>query len=197
MLSEEWTVTEEEYEACTQAALELAQLADCEALPSGINKEWWGFLYYGDASPAIGGGIFGFSWFPDKGRLLDYLANHLTFLHPGPSRLDPGRVRREAQTHVATYLAGSTSESEFMNNLNHSLRGFTQVEWMGSLEELLSGDSGFGLRWRMKARGVFVGEDGRIEEEEKYTADEINQAKEPVKDSDIPTFVQALSEATI
>jgi hypothetical protein len=114
----------------------------------------WGLFAYGDAPPAIGGGFGAFQWFSTQVEMLDFVKRHLTFLNPGLSGIDPGRVAREVQELVDSL--GQSPSAEVLETarlrLNHILKTFSQTEWWGTLEELLQGGHSYATKVRARFR---------------------------------------------
>jgi hypothetical protein len=134
---EQWTISEEE--AVRRAAF--AQAAAENASKPAKTRESWGLFAYGDAPPAISGGVGGFLWFPSRSRLFDFVGEHLTFIAPGRSDIDPGRVAAETKVIARRMATQSVGLPAGIRLLNRTLRHFSQVEWIGTLEELL-GENG-------------------------------------------------------
>jgi hypothetical protein len=110
----------------------------------------WGLFAYSDALPTVGGGAGLFHWFETKAQLLDFVKRHLTFASPGHADIDPGRVAFEAEELVNAMGADPDAEQMEMTRLvlNRALRTFTQIEWWGSLDDLLDGDHPYAKRVR-------------------------------------------------
>jgi hypothetical protein len=51
----------------------------------------WGFCAYGDAPPAIGGGMPWFYWFESEKAMLAALREHAAYLNPRP-QIDPWKT---------------------------------------------------------------------------------------------------------
>ncbi|WP_316219270.1 hypothetical protein [Bradyrhizobium sp. SZCCHNR2026] len=98
----------------------------------------WGFCAYGDAPPAIGGGAPWFYWFEDKRAMLEFLKACAPFINPPRSDLDLSNI---ISTVRNTIEAGQDRGLDSLrNDLNKLLHGCSQFTWMGSFEELRSGD---------------------------------------------------------
>lgn len=108
----------------------------------------WGFFSYGDAPAAIGGGIGMFAWFSDRQSMLDFIASSLPYCPPGPSHLDPDEVATRTSTIVAKLKLGTVSDPEGINELNTALVNCSQLTWMGTVTDLLTGDHPYALEVR-------------------------------------------------
>ena len=81
--------------------------------------------YANDGPPAAGGGMGAMCWFDTVQDLLEFIANYLVALNPGP-------IGRE----------------EAIKEFNLVAHHFFQIEWWGPRKELLSGDSDFACETR-------------------------------------------------
>lgn len=114
----------------------------------------WLFFSYGDASPAIGGGVGAFHWFKTRRGMLDYVSNWLAFENPGPSSSDPEKVL----VRVKKVLAGSKGSAALESTrkkLNKALKGYSQIQWWGTFSQLCSGNETF----PSQVRGAFFRSD--------------------------------------
>ena len=104
---------------------------------SPVNGDW-GFCAYGDASPAIGGGMQWFYWFNDKAAMFEFLKDCALSLNPPRSDLDLPQLASSVRSAIEN---GRGRDLEFIRNeLNKLLHGCSQFTWMGSFGELKSGD---------------------------------------------------------
>jgi hypothetical protein len=104
---------------------------------SPVNGDW-GFCAYGDAPPAIGGGMQWFYWFDDKSGMFDFLKSCALFINPPRNDLDIQQLASSVRRTIEEEK-GSDLES-VRGQLNTMLYGCSQFPWMGSFEELRSGD---------------------------------------------------------
>lgn len=174
-MSEPWTLSEEAFKVRQEAANDALQ----EAAMREPTLACWGVESYGDGPAAWGGGVGGFAWFETQADLLDFMAEHLTFLNIGPADVDPGRVGREAQAILASYRAGALDADATRERLNVALRGFQQVRWWGPLQDLLTCEADF----PREVRAWFRGE---LEDEEEEAA--------PIQEEELEEFLGMLSE---
>ena len=104
----------------------------------------FGFFSYGDAPAGIGGGAGVFLWFANEKEALDHIEQVLPFDPPGPHDMSPELVASEVQK-INEKRLNSAGEDEYemqelISDLNKVLRQFSQIEWMGQFEELVSGE---------------------------------------------------------
>ena len=176
-MMEPWTINMEEYERRTKQAGEVAWTAEDEP----PTKKSWGFFSYGDAPAGIGGGIGQFQWYKSREEMLEYIRRHLTFLMPGQSSIDPGRVAREVEETVAAFSGQEEDLESLRQKLNTILRTFSIIDWWGTLAELLQSDETFPTSVRSWYREV------RSEGEEEGT-------DEPIADNELDEFLTEISE---
>ena len=108
----------------------------------------WGFFSYGDAPAAIGGGIGGFAWFPNRTAMHEHIARSMPFAPPAPVSIDPATVADEVETIIQKHEQGEFSSDQTLAELNCVLRRFSQIEWWGQFSELLNGNSEFAKKLR-------------------------------------------------
>ena len=106
----------------------------------------WGFYAYGDAPSAIGGGVGAFCWFGTQVEMLEFIAEHLAFVSPGPTDSDSEAVAFRVRSIISQ--AHEAPPEELRTNLNEALRQYSQIDWWGQMQELLTGDTGFANRVR-------------------------------------------------
>jgi len=95
-----------EQEAMIERLVEEAQQQGSAGSEFEPTDETWGFFSYGDAPPAIGGGIGSFLWFSSREELLDYVGRLLPFLAPGPGEADHLAVTAAGEAVVRRFAAG-------------------------------------------------------------------------------------------
>ena len=125
---------------------------DIQALEAAANDRWsddalrapkassWGMFSYGDASPAIGGGVGAFTWFDNRTALLKFVAEVLPFSPPGPGNSDAVAVAAKVQGVLSGVKAGDLDLEKARRKLNLILRAYSQIEWMGTFKDLKDGN---------------------------------------------------------
>jgi hypothetical protein len=108
----------------------------------------WGFFSYGDAPPAIGGGAGMFTWFPDRNSMLDFIASTLPYFPPGRSTLDPEDISENTAVVVEKLRLGTISDIDGIKELNEALVTCSQLNWIGTVEDLLSGNHPYAIQVR-------------------------------------------------
>lgn len=176
-MMEPWTVSEEEYERRTEQAREVGWAAAAKS----PGEKSWGFFSYGDAPGAIGGGVGQFQWYESREEMLEYVRRHLTFLMPGQSSIDPGRVAREVEETMANFSGKDEDLENLRLKLNKSLRTFSIISWWGTFPTLLQSDESFPASVRSWCR----------EEMSNY---EEEGTSEPIADEELDDFLTALHE---
>jgi hypothetical protein len=110
----------------------------------------WGFCAYGDAPPAIGGGMPWFYWFENEQAMLAALREHAAYLNPPPS----DRSAEDLQSAVADILSSDVRfpDDAVRARLNEALQNASQFEWLGSFEQLTKGGGEFEKKIRHEFR---------------------------------------------
>jgi hypothetical protein len=129
----------------------------------------WGFFSYGDAPPAIGGGVGMFTWFPDRNSMLEFIEHTLPYNPPGQSDLDPNEIAENTAAVVEKLRLGTIGDLDGLKELNEVLVTCSQLDWMGTVDDLLSGNHPYAVHVRQAFRGdeEEEAEGGPIEEDEK------------------------------
>ncbi|MCS6885209.1 MAG: hypothetical protein RMM17_12335 [Acidobacteriota bacterium] len=112
----------------------------------------WGFYAYDDSSAGYRTGAF--MWFESKPELLLYLGTYEALF---AGETDP-IVVRTAELLVEKFASGSVSKEEFLKDYNLLMSGISQVRWLGSFDQLISGDEEFAVHLRSL---VLLGEPDR------------------------------------
>ena len=112
----------------------------------------WGFFSYGDAPPAIGGGAGMFTWFPDRESMLAFIENTLPYFPPGQADLDAGEVADHTAEIVHQMRTGALSDKDALLRLNKVLETCSQLQWIGTVTDLLSGDHAYAAEVRASFR---------------------------------------------
>ena len=129
-------------EALTERAHEVMSIAssrDPQQFP-------WGVFAWADGPPACGGGVGAFLWFDEQAELLAFLtdlapAAFMTFDDEAEWLELRERLRRTASS-LETKPGGEIAD------LNAELTSLLQIDWIGRLEQLLSGDGLFAIKVR-------------------------------------------------
>jgi len=136
-----------------------------------------GFCSYSDASAAIGGGRAHFLWFHSYHDLYQFLADYFVVLAPGRYDLDHEAVFKKVVEIVQQLAAGETSKDKAISQINDAAKHFSQIEWVGEIEDLTGGSSEFAKKIR------------------EYFYENIEEPiQNKVSNKDFPRFVKALEE---
>jgi hypothetical protein len=128
----------------------------------------WGFFSYGDAPPAIGGGIGMFTWFPDRNSMLEFIEHTLPYNPPGQSDLDPDEIAENTAAVVEKLRLGKISDLDGIKELNEVLVTCSQLEWIGTVNDLLTGNHPYAVH----VREAFREDDGEEAEDKHISEDE-------------------------
>jgi hypothetical protein len=111
----------------------------------------WGLFSWGDAPPAIGGGVGAFQWFPQ----LDELLAFVTDLSPAAfATFDVEEEWLELQTSLRQIAEGFDANAEVaIQAFNAELTSLLQIDWIGNLEGLMAGNEEFPAMVRSRFRG--------------------------------------------
>ncbi len=129
----------------------------------------WGFFSYGDAPPAIGGGVGMFTWFPDRNSMLEFIEHTLPYFPPGQSNLDFDEIAENTAVVVEKIRLGAISDLDGIKELNEVLVTCSQLNWIGTVTDLLTGNHPYAI----EVRAAFRDDDdedadgGPIDEDEK------------------------------
>ena len=101
----------------------------------------WGLFAWGDAPPACGGGVGAFQWFDELSTVLSFI----TDLSPaGFATFDEEAEWLELRDQLRQIANGFAADSAAtISAFNDNLKSLLQIEWIGPLEELLSGHGSF------------------------------------------------------
>lgn len=145
-------------------------------------SNWWGMYSYDDASAGIGGGVGMIEWFPTRADLLAYIADVFPYWPGGP--YDTGVVASVTTAITANMQLGNLSDDEAIIRLNHILRRYSQIEWIGTFEQLCSSDNDYCQyvrKWYREHNPDFDEEDG-------------NDPSAPISHDEISDFCKSISE---
>jgi len=126
---------------------ELAKLISEKGLDT-YHKGYVGFFSRGDAIGAIGGGMGAFLWFPRYSELYQFLANYFVVLSPGQCDLDHEKVFNEVSRIVKELAEGKINKETAIQIINKAAEHFSQIEWIGEMEDLTGGSSDFAKKLR-------------------------------------------------
>lgn len=109
----------------------------------------WGFFSYLDVPPVFcGSGFGGFSWFATKDEMLDFLEE----AYPCSTRMDDedketvcGKVREKLMLTSGDPVA-------VVDLLNAELAGHLNMEWVGTLKDLQTGNHRYAIYLRARFR---------------------------------------------
>jgi hypothetical protein len=135
-----------------QAAIDIAENLWSESERDPEDGKWWGFFCYGDASAPIGGGNGSFVWFPDRDEMLDFIRQVLPYSPPGRSDMDWEKVAKETEAIIDQMRGGDIDDKAATNHLNEALRSFSQIEWIGTFDDLLEGSHSYARLVRTEFR---------------------------------------------
>ena len=113
-----------------------------------------------------------------RSRLLEFVGEHLTFFAPGRSDIDPGRVAAEVKEIARRMEKRNVGLPAGIRLLNRTLRDFSQIEWICTLEELLQKNGNFPRRvrsWYRESRSL-------------------RRSAAPIQHHDRPEFIEGLCE---
>lgn len=130
-----------------QLGQELAELISEKGLDT-YHEGYVGFFSRGDAIGAIGGGMGAFFWFPSYSELYQFLANYFVVLSPGRCDLDHEKVFNEVARIVKELVGGKNNNETAIEKINKAAQHFSQIEWIGEMEDLTSGSSEFAKKLR-------------------------------------------------
>ena len=135
-----------------QARIEQAEENWQSAAQGNPGDNNWGFFSYGDAPGGIGGGVGMFIWFPDRTEMLDFIANTLPYSPPGSSDIDWEAVASQTVAITDELKSGAINDEIGIDRLNEVLRTFSQVQWMGTPEDLFRGNHSYAIEVRSAFR---------------------------------------------
>ncbi len=94
------------------------------------------FIYNGGRGPSFQYSV----WFSSRRRLLDFLANHLTYLFTGVPGTDPFAIHASVERAVGKFRESPAHLRLLIPKLNLLLRGYSRIAWVGTLKELKEGN---------------------------------------------------------
>jgi hypothetical protein len=130
-----------------------------------------------DGPPAAGGGMRSLYWFDTVQDLLQFIANYLVALNPGPQNSDHQAVFDTVSQISNRVFKNDLGKDDAIKEFNLAACRFFQIGWWGSREELLSGDSEFPCETRSGWRNLTG-----------------NKDNSPIQDSEMEAFLKYLEE---
>lgn len=119
---------------------------------------YWGYYSFSDAPAGMcGGGMGGFTWFRDQESLLTFFEGALP--HIASTWLDYDALAAPFAEFGEHLRADWDSLNDVLLDANNLLKGWEQILWMGSFEELTSGESAFACELRAWFREFIFDED--------------------------------------
>jgi hypothetical protein len=167
------TVKPFEEEALAQEAMDLITSQGLQA----PRERPFALAYANDGPPAAGGGMGTMCWFDSIQDLLEFIANYLIALNPGPISSKHKNVYYSVSEIANRVFRNEIGREEAIKEFNLAASHFFQIEWWGSREELLSGDSEFACETRSWWRHL--------------TGDKDNS---PIRDSEMDAFMKYLED---
>ena len=138
----------------------------------------FGYFSYSNAPAPFGGGIGVFSWFASAQEAAEHLSTELS--DHWLRRLDDSSRRstieavHDALSDAAT---GKRTTADVLASINELLKGFVQLEWWGTLQELRRSDHEFPRKVRAALRDEDQPED-----------------EPPIAEEELAAFVEMLSQ---
>jgi hypothetical protein len=167
------TVKPFDEEALAQEAMDFIESNELQA----PGEKSFALACANDGPPAAGGGMGTLYWFGTVQDLLEFIANYLVALNPGPQSSDHQAVFDSVSKIANRVFRNEIGREEAIKEFNLVARHFFQIEWWGPREELISGDSGFACETRSWWRNL--------------TGDKDNS---PIQDSEMEAFLKYLEE---
>ena len=84
--------------------------------------------------------------------MLDFIKHTLPYNPPGESSLDPDDIAEKAAAVVEKLKLGSINDLDGIKELNEVLVTCSQLDWMGTVDGLLSGDHPYAVHVRQAFR---------------------------------------------
>jgi hypothetical protein len=110
----------------------------------------WGLFSWADAPPAIGGGVGAFQWFQSLDELLEFVTD---FSAAGFASFDEEEEWLGLRDKLRQIAAGfANNPHAAITAFNAELISLLQLDWIGRLEDLQSGDGPFPLTLRARFR---------------------------------------------
>ena len=128
---------------------EEAENAFAAAADHSPKSSSWGFFSYLDVPPAFcGSGMGGFSWFASKEAQLDFMEE----AYPCSTRMDDEAKEAVCALVKEKRMLTTDDHLAVMELLNEELAGHIQMEWVGTLNDLQTGNHRYALYLRARFR---------------------------------------------
>lgn len=162
---------------------------DAWANANGLNPEpgCWGFYSRSDY-PAPSNGVGGFTWFITKKEMLRFVWE---VVPPASIDRDIKRARAAVETcraSVKRFEAGELTTEELRDSLNDPLAGSTAFEWMGTFEDLTSGDHPYAMFIRASFHAGRAEDDDYPGIHRDMSVPELRRLAPPIDHDDIDDF---------
>ena len=108
----------------------------------------FGFFQYGDRAASQGGGVGAFMWFPTEDERQEFLTSCLSIIHSGCN----GESEFESQQVLLNDALSDSMEDQVPVSYNVAMKGISQVEWIGTFDNLLLSGSSFAQKMRSRFR---------------------------------------------
>ena len=133
-------VTAETHDEFFNKAVDYVQLND----PCVPKNRKYALAYYNDAHPAFGGGSRCLMWFESEKEMLESVPGLILVLNSGSCGLnDADDLSEKLALVLASHWNDEISQAEAVDVVNQLAKGFFQVEWWGTREQLLKGSEKF------------------------------------------------------
>lgn len=118
----------------------------------------WGMFAWGDASPAIGGGVGAFQWFATEHELHAFICDDSHLLYRCYESHQEWQLQAQRLRQLLANLASDPDAT--LQLINQDLRGALQFDWIGRYHDLCSGEQPFCRQLRQSFREDEVQEEG-------------------------------------
>jgi hypothetical protein len=95
----------------------------------------WGFFSIDQSPVAIGG----FTWFPTKAAMLKFLWEIVPPAMANDSDAAVLRMSKVCQAQVSKHELGESTMDQLIEDLNNGLKGATEIQWVGTFGDMVSG----------------------------------------------------------
>ncbi len=119
------------------------------------NPSSWGLYQYNDLAPAMcAGGTGSFLWFKTRERMLEFVSRYQPYLVGGADeREEMDELARSVAGIVAKLRNEKIGDKAGLKKINEVLKGWSQIEWWGTLQDLMDGKGPFPRKIRKFYRG--------------------------------------------